>query len=574
MMKKLAILLLLLAVMVFNVCWAVEQETTHAPIVEFSVTNGDAALMKWLMDNEYLSDFHQQPQSLHFTGDAAARAHLASHGYTFEEYTVDVDRYLSGYQPYGVIADSIFALAAMYPDITQLIDYGPTTCHTYYLNGNVDYEDLQFNVYCLKLSDNPDAEEDEPNVYFAGGIHARETISVEVTMHVLTWLLENYGIDSDATNWIDNNQIWVIPVINPDGYEVAVQEWHAYHRKNMRDNDGDGAPDFSTTDGVDLNRNFGYVWGPNGTSSNPSNSLYNGPFAWSEIETVYMREMIQARRFWGGITYHSYGEWVIYPLGHIDGACSLDHEIMNELAVDMAATIPQIDGTGHYTPVQASDFSYTCQGTMGDWSYSEERVFGFTIELNHFSFGGYYPPPPYIDQIKADNLEAALMFLDRINRQTLVGHITDETGAPVEAEVWVMGIDDQLGLSPVEPYQCDANTGRYERPLLPGTYQVTFKALGYFDCVFDNVTIDVNNNTVVNPVLYGETVLSCLISAENNQVELSWNDPDGFDYSVTSCETPDGDFEVDESGQFTRDNVWTAPLIEPRRFYRVHRAAR
>ncbi len=538
--------------------------------MEFTVANGDEALMKWLVENEIIGDYYQIPPILHFTGDMNVRTYLDEHHYS---WTTN-DRLLSGYQPYETVVDSIETLAALYPDITTLIDLGPTTCHTYYLEGNNNYENFQYEVLCLKLSDNPDSEEDEPNYFYCGGIHAQETIGVEVTMHILTWLLENYGVNDDATNWIDNNQIWVVPVMNPDGYEVAVQEWHSYHRKNMRDNDLDGMPDFSTRDGVDLNRNFGYIWGNNGASSYPSSNIYHGPCEWSEIETIYMRDMIRSHKFWGGITYHSTGEWVIYPLGHIDGACSLDYEIMDALAQSMAVTIPQIDGTGHYTPVQASDFTYTCQGTMGDWAYSEERVFGFTIELNNASYGGYHPPQPYIDQIKEDNLQAALIMLDRINYACLCGHATDERGLPIDAIMSVAGVDDQEGLTPVEPFYCDVTTGRFERPLLPGTYQITFSADGYIDCVLDNVEILGDQITSIDPVLYGLNVYSCDLTITDGVVVIDWVDPGGFGYIVLSCDTPDGVYEPDYTGNFLREHVWAALVTDPVHFYKIQRVSR
>ena len=570
MMKYVIFLISFLAI---TTCLVAVESSENGEPKEFVVENGDASLMKWLVENEYLADYHQMPPTLHFVGDSTSERYLDDHGYSYHETGNLTERLLPGYQPYQVIADSIRTLAALYPGITKLDTLGPTTCHIKYLAGNDNYAAFPFDVLCLKLSDNPEIEEDEPNFFYAGGIHARETISVEVTMHILTWLLENYGIDEDATGWIDGNQIWVVPVINPDGYEVSVQQWHAYHRKNMRDNDQDGNPDFSSIDGVDLNRNFGYIWGNNGASNSTSSSIYHGPCAWSEIETIYMREMIRARKFWGGITYHSSGEWVIYPLGHIDGACSLDHEIMGNLAYNMAITIPQIDGTGHYAPVQASDFTYTCQGTMGDWAYSEERVFGFTIELNN-SAGSYYPPPPYIDQIKADNLQAALIMLDRINFSTLHGHVTNEVGTPLEAEMWITGIDDATGMTPVEPYRCDSVTGRFERPLLPGTYEITFRMDGYFDSIFEGVSILSNEITTLNPVLYSQNVLSCEISIDSNLVNIDWVDPGGFNYTVLSCPTPDGDFEPDETGAYIREDRWSAPLTEPMRFYQIQRIER
>ena len=95
---------------------------------------------------------------------------------------------------------------------------------------------------------------------------------------------------------------------------------------------------------------------------------------------------------------------------------------MDELAVNMAETIPKITGTGHYTPMQAVDFGYTCQGTMGDWGYAEQRIFSYTIELA----STFIPPASQVNQICEDNLQAALIMLDRVNHSTVSGIVSAE----------------------------------------------------------------------------------------------------------------------------------------------------
>ena len=407
-----------------------------------------------------------------------------------------IRRNLENYRSYDQTYQELHDYAINYPEITSLFSLGNSTCYNYYLNGNDNYEDFQHEIWCLKVSDNPGQEEDEPNIFFASAIHAREPISLEVVMGFLEDFFENYGSDPEINSFVENNQIWFIPLINPDGHKLVYEELHLSHRKNMRDNNENFLPDYSTTDGVDLNRNFGYVWGSNGTSSNYISSIYNGPEPWSEVEVQYLRDLIQERKFWAGSTYHSQGEWILYPLGHLPGVCSYDHEIMGDLAETMAATIPKIHNPGNYTPAQAVNFGYTCQGTMGDWSYAEERVFGYTIELADEFI------PEYPTQICEDNLQAFRVMLNRLNNRLLTGHVTDPWGTPIEAEVNVVQIDEQEGMTDVEPYLSGELFGRFWRPLLTGSYDVDFICDGYETVSYEDIEINEEGITELDVIMY------------------------------------------------------------------------
>ncbi len=461
-----------------------------------TVSNPDNRLTSHLKETD--TDFMLLNGSgyMQLHADDAQMTYLTQTGYdilsvcTMEE----LSRELEEFHNYAEVTSELQQYADDYSQIVRLESLGPSQCHLYYDEGLENYIEFQHEIWCLKVSDNPDAEEDEPNVFIGGAIHARELISVEVPMHVLQHILENYGTDDEITQMVDENQIWFVPLINPDGHKLSIEELHLWHRKNMRDNNGNQMPDYSSDDGVDLNRNFGYVWGNHNASGIYFSESYHGPEAWSEPETVYLRDLIRARRFWGAITYHSSGQYVLYPLGHLDGVCSYDHEIMGDLAEDMAMTIPRIDEFGFYTPIQAVDFGYTCQGTMGDWSYSEQRVFGFTIELSNTHF----PSENDMIQICQDNLSAALMFIERGMKSTLTGLITDQQGNPLVADVYVEEIDSQAGMTDVEPSRSNELFGRYIRPLLPGSYTVRFEYGEYVPLTYHNVEIVEDEITELN----------------------------------------------------------------------------
>jgi hypothetical protein len=212
----------------------------------------------------------------------------------------------------------------------------------------------------------------------------------EICLHVAEHLLSNYGTDPTATQLVDEREIWIAPMINPDGH-VYVQNNHAdswwnWWRKNRRDN-GDG------TYGVDLNRNYGYMWGYDnvGSSGTTSSDLYRGTAPFSEPETQAVRDFCIGRNFTTCLSYHSYGELILYPWGYDD--IETDH---HELFVVLADSMNV--GLG-YTAEMGYEL-YPTNGDTDDWMYGEttekNRVFGFTIEVNTSSEGGFGPPDDLI----------------------------------------------------------------------------------------------------------------------------------------------------------------------------------
>lgn len=536
-----------------------------------SIKNPDSQILKWIEDQNIEITILQKDKLLDIIINEKQLTYLQNNQYNFEILSTEEQRLrdIAGYRNYQDLASELAQIANDHPNITQLTSLGNSTCYDYYLGGDNDYSDFQFEVWCLKLSDNPQVNEDEPNIFFAAEIHAREPISLEVDMHILNYLVSNYGVIDSVTAWIDSTQIWFIPLMNPDGHKLVTEGWHTYHRKNMRDNNANGIPDHSTADGVDLNRNFGYVWGDNGASNDPNSNIYHGPNEWSEQEAVFARDLLYAHKFFAGITYHSYGQYVLYPLGHISGACSYDHEIMDDLAVNMAITIPRISGGGYYTPMQAVDFGYTCQGTMGDWGYAEQRIFAFTIELATT----FIPPESQVDQICEDNLQAALILLDRVNYSTVTGLITDENDKPVIAEVNVTEIDSVSGMTSVEPVRSDNAFGRYYRLLLPGSYTFSFHKDNCADIIKRNIMVSEDYVTDLNICLKPEFIYSQNISifVESDFINLQWEDEADYDYEIYSSNDPYDNFELNTSGEFMGNSHWREAISEDKKFFMIKR---
>ena len=396
---------------------------------------------------------------------------------------------LTGYRSYSDLLTELQNIQAAHPDICKLYDIGDSQGKFYTAPA---YNNYKHDIWALKVSDNVDVEEDEPCIFYLGTHHAREPISLEVTMYILNQIVDNYGTDPDITNSVNNKQIWFVPLVNPDGHKVIWDGINTWWRKNIRDNDNNNIITLSAyADGVDNNRNYGWEWGGEGTTTDPTGETYCGTSAFSEPETQAIKNLIDTHHFVTGITYHSYGELVLYPYGYSSPAFAPDNDCLEDLAVNMANTIPSYYG-GHYTPEKSSGL-YPASGTTDDYAYGQHGVFCFTIEVAV----QFIPPASEIQGICEDNLQAAKILLDRVDQSTLTGLVKDaNTLQPVEAEVSIEGIDNTGAFR--EPWLSDATFGRYYRLLLDGNYTVTFSAYGYLPQTFSGVNINSAGQTVLN----------------------------------------------------------------------------
>jgi len=256
---------------------------------------------------------------------------------------------LDGYVDYEQMLAELQQIELDYPNTCKLYDIGESRGKQYSDAGNSNYDDYYHEIWAMKVSDNVEIEEDEPSIYYLSEHHAREPISLEVNMAVLNHIIDNYGTDPEITDNVDNTQIWFVPLVNPNGHKIVTDEIYTMWRKNICDNNGNGSINtgYYAEDGVDPNRNYSWEWG--GASTDWTSETYQGTSAFSEPETQAVEALIDNHHFVAGISYHSYSELVLYPFGYEDGVVAPDHAALEELAIDMAVTIPGQYG-GNYTP--------------------------------------------------------------------------------------------------------------------------------------------------------------------------------------------------------------------------------
>ncbi|MCD6329507.1 MAG: carboxypeptidase regulatory-like domain-containing protein [Candidatus Cloacimonetes bacterium] len=417
-----------------------------------------------------------------------------------------------GYRTYDDMKTELLQLAFNNPGLINLTTIGESRGKYYSTWGNTNYDDYQHDIWCLKLSDNVTSNEDEPNIIFDGGHHAREPIGMELTMLILNYLVDNYGIDPDVTFWIDNAQIWFVPLVNPDGHKIVISQDDTSWRKNIRDNDLNGQitwGGYQYPDGVDCNRNYGPLdWFGGAGTSGPTGETYCGPEPFSEPETSALRNLLAQYRFDLGMSYHSYSELIMWPLGYNMTCQAPDQSALANLGQEMAVTVPSQYG-GHYTPQQTNAL-YPCSGTTTDYGYGVERIFYFITELGT----SFIPSSTTMNSIINNNLSAGLILIDRIFDRVITGNITDSlSGDFLNAEVFVHNIDDTG--TEVEPYMSSSDFGRYYRILLPGTYDLTFSAFGYIPKTIEDVQVVTGFQTELDVELIPAATVNVHINLKN-----------------------------------------------------------
>jgi hypothetical protein len=304
----------------------------------------------------------------------------------------------SGYHNYAEQVALIDQTVAAYPSIAKKFSLGKS------------YEGR--DIWAVKISDNVNTDEAEPEVLFTHGQHAREHLAVEMGLYLITELTSKYATDAHIRSLVDSREIVVVPNVNPDGaeYDIASGTYRSW-RKNRQPGAG--------SVGTDTNRNFGYKWGCcGGSSTSPSSETYRGTSAFSAVEVQRVRDYVLSRVVGGvqqitaNIDFHTYSQLVLWPYGYTYTDIPADMKADDQAVFQKLGT--QMAATNGYTPEQASDL-YITDGTIDDWLYGAQHIFTYTFEMypgSSGSGGGFYPPDEQIVPQTTRNRAAVLMFLD------------------------------------------------------------------------------------------------------------------------------------------------------------------
>jgi carboxypeptidase T len=248
-------------------------------------------------------------------------------------------------------------------------------------------------IYFVKISDNPNVAEAEPQVLYDAIHHAREPVSMQQLIFYMWYLLENYATDVEVQNIVNNAELYFIPVLNPDGYvfnETANPNGGGMWRKNRRNNGGGNF-------GVDNNRNYDYAWNTTGVSSNPGNDTYPGTAAFSEVENQAMKWFCENHNFKIAMNNHSYDNSLLYPFGYATAMLTPDNAYIE------AATAEKVKNNGLGMVNKLSSALYPASGDSDDWMYdgdlaTKPKIFAYTPEIGNDSHG-FWPASADIETV-------------------------------------------------------------------------------------------------------------------------------------------------------------------------------
>lgn len=277
------------------------------------------------------------------------------------------------YRKYSDLAVFFHEMQAQYPNLFRLYDVGDSWETG---RGLADRD-----IFVVRLS-NHNIRTDKPKLFITAEHHAREIVTVEIGLMFIEDLLRSYDRDPQIHWLLDNREVWVMPMTNPDGYERVVQlaDWRKNtDRPQMCPN---GQPPNSY--GVDLNRNYSYQWGLDiGSSPEPCNLTYRGSAPFSEPEAQAVRDLVRQEHFDVLLSLHSYGDTVLYPWGYTYHPAP-DAENLYRIAYRMA----QESG---YEAMQTWGIGYLGSGDTTDWSYGELGIPSFTFEIGGMEDGFFWP---------------------------------------------------------------------------------------------------------------------------------------------------------------------------------------
>ncbi|NLI16327.1 MAG: T9SS type A sorting domain-containing protein [candidate division Zixibacteria bacterium] len=391
------------------------------------------------------------------------------------------------YHTYQEVLDTLQILTNTHGDIIRVDTMGYSTTDS-------------IPILRVKISDNPRIDEDEPAVFFCGGVHADEVLGVEIIVGFISDIVHKYDLeDPTVIRYVESLEIFAIPFVNPEGH-IVVENGITNWRKNKSDNNHNGV--FDNHDGVDNNRNYDFGWSIDAgdTVTTPESLMYKGPAPFSESENRAMRDFAWKYRPLVCLDFHSptYGraEKAYYPWywyssqgGH---GMAPDEPLMLSICQQYCARI--IRDTGNPDSTYEARRALVNKGDLKTYMYGNFGTAAFTVEVSDTTI----QDPALVDGIVARNLPGIYYMMSRALGPGITGVIRDSvTLEPIEAEVQVT----QAINADINPRLSRPDYGRYRRLLAPGSYTLRIIKTGYRQKTV-NVTVG-NSNPTNTDILLG-----------------------------------------------------------------------
>ncbi len=388
----------------------------------------------------------------------------------------------------------------------------PALCRVVSIGKSVQGRDLLF----AHIGHLNDTLLSAPQFMYTSTMHGNETTGYILMLHLIDYLLNNYGVKPEVTALIDSVDIWINPLANPDG-TYAGGNASVY-----------GATRFNANH-VDLNRNY----------PDPKDGQHPDGNVW-QPETKAFMNFAKAHHFVLSCNMHTGSEVANYPWDTWS-ARTADDAWWKEVCRQYADTVHAYAPAGYFTALTNGITNgydwYSISGGRQDYMNYFQYDREFTLELSDTKM----PDPTTMPQFWEDNYRSLLDYIHQA-LDGLRGTVTDSiSGKPLKAEIFIVNHD----INNSQVYS-DSISGLYFRPVYAGTYDFRYSAAGYRSKIVKNVMVVNGKSAVLNVVLASSATG---IAQQKNSTVLVYPNPASDKIYCTGFSTNSTAFVVDLSGK-------------------------
>lgn len=408
----------------------------------------------------------------------------------------------------------------------------PNLCTTTSIGKSVKNRDL---LVCKITSSANEGK--KPRVFYTSTMHGDETTGYVLMLRLIDYLLSNYASNPRIKAMLDNTEIWINPLANPDGtYKVGNHTVQGSTRYNANY--------------VDLNRNF----------KDDKNGDHPDGNAW-QPETVAFQDFLGSKQFTLGANLHGGIEVVNYPWDnkyalHADNDWFL---YISRAYADTCHTVSNYYMTGLQNGVTNGAAWYVISGSRQDNANYFHRNREITLEVSDTKLLPASQLPRHWDL----NYKSLLNLIEEANYG--IHGVVTANGQPVKCEVSIKN-HDKLNSSVFT----DLPSGYYARPIKAGTYTVIYKAEGYPEAERTVTVIDrqklvmdvelVSTNPIQAPVAdFDASPVEITVGESVQFTDKSTNEPTSWEWSFEGG-TPSTSTQQNPSVKYTQVGEFTVTL--------------
>ncbi|MBW6490959.1 MAG: T9SS type A sorting domain-containing protein [Lentimicrobium sp.] len=428
------------------------------------------------------------------------------------------------YPTYPVYVQLMEQFAATYPDICKLYNIGTLP------SGR--------ELLVARISDNVGIEEDEPEFFYTSTMHGDETTGYVLMLHLIDYLLTNYGQDPRVTALVNEIDIWINPLANPDG---------TYYGGN---NTVNGARRYNANF-VDLNRNY----------PDPADGPHPDGNPW-QPETLAFMNFAEQRSFVMGANFHGGAEVVNYPWDTWSRLAA-DNQWWVMVSHEYADTAQAFSPSGYFNDYNNGITNgyawYSINGGRQDYMNYFQQCREVTLEISATKL----PPASQLLNFWNYNYRSLLNYMEQVT-YGVRGIVTDTlTGEPVKAQISIFGHDMDSSM-----VFTSLPVGNYHRLLKAGSYNITFTAEGYLPKVINNVMVGDKSSVRLDVKLWNGSPLAAFTSSTTTVpvggevafIDISFGNPtfrlwtfEGADISTST--------EVNPTVTYNEPGIWDVSLF-------------